>query len=460
MSAFPRARQASLCILLLTFHIDISFSIPHTVPPTSNRQSPAHGLALLPSKPSPLPDPSPEHLLAEYSSIATPLAARAPQSSLSRLQIPNCALACYIATLTDDGCASETDFECHCSTGNVLGRAKSCIQKACPSEAQNDAESKMRSACKDIGVIIGGGGGGDNQNDGNSSQDGSSAGSGQSTPSMGASTTEGSGSTSSGSSASTSAPDTSNMNTTPAPSPTSKPSLSSPRPSRTSTSLMPTDTPLALLPQPRPLSTAAKAGISVSVTVFATGILVAIFLYIRRLKRDLALAKAAARVPESVWRASIETSTPNSGVSRRRSWASTSRGRGKRRSWYGGGGSASDSPVSPLSPHGVSMAETMEGVLKKKRGQVLSVVVEEDDSRSSVHRVVHEPVPGQKEGLVDPLELDGEYTGIVELPTSITPRARSMERSRERGTSVGESSRPSTGVSAGALEKIDERQGV
>jgi hypothetical protein len=91
---------------------------------------------------------------------------------------------------------------------------------------------------------------------------------------------------------------------------------------------------------------------------------------------------------------------------------------------------------------------TGDGILKKKRGHVLSVVVErvEEEDTSSLERMVHEPVPGQKEGLVDPLELDGEYTGIVELPTSITPRTgRSIERGRERGSSLGESSRPSTG---------------
>lgn len=114
--------------------------------------------------------------------------------------------------------------------------------------------------------------------------------------------------------------------------------------------------------------------------------------------------------------------------------------------------------MSPLSPHGMAfVSDGFPGLGKKKRGHVLSVVVErEDEDGSSAERIVHEPVAGQKEGLADPLELDGEHTGIVELPTSITPRARSMERSRERGASLGESSRPSTS----GLEKIDERSGV
>lgn len=194
---------------------------------------------------------------------------------------------------------------------------------------------------------------------------------------------------------------------------------------------MPTDTPLALLPTDRQLSPGAKAGISLSVTIFASAILVTIALYIRRLKRDLRAAKAAAGVPESVWRAHISTAAAPGPISRRRSWRGSRRGRSP--------------PGSPLSPD--EMRETGDGVLKKKgRGHVLSVVVErvEEEDSASVEKMIHEPVPGQKEGLVDPLELDGDATGIVELPTSITPRTRSRERttSRERGSSFGESSRP------------------
>ena len=77
------------------------------------------------------------------------------------------------------------------------------------------------------------------------------------------------------------------------------------------------------------------------------------------------------------------------------------------------------------------MTDNGYGVLKKKRGHVLSVVVEreEEDGSSILDRIaIREPVPGQREGLSGPLELDGEYTGIVELPIAITPRERSMER--------------------------------
>jgi hypothetical protein len=94
------------------------------------------------------------------------------------------------------------------------------------------------------------------------------------------------------------------------------------------------------------------------------------------------------------------------------------------------------------------------GILKKNRRHALSVVVErEEEDSASMERMVREPVPGQREGLVDPLELDSEWTGIVELPTSITPRTRSRERARERGSSFGESSRTST-----SLERVRYRR--
>lgn len=93
------------------------------------------------------------------------------------------------------------------------------------------------------------------------------------------------------------------------------------------------------------------------------------------------------------------------------------------------------------------MFESSDGVLKKKRGQALSLIIEriDEDDRSSMgtgrmsgRMMVREPVPGQREGLAEPLELDGMGTGIVEMPLSITPRERSMERGRERGRSFGE----------------------
>jgi hypothetical protein len=75
-------------------------------------------------------------------------------------------------------------------------------------------------------------------------------------------------------------------------------------------------------------------------------------------------------------------------------------------------------------------------MLHKKRGNVLSVVLERDDEDVSSlmerGRTIREPVPGQSEGLASPLEMDGQFAAIFEAPTSITPRARSMERDEEK----------------------------
>lgn len=81
--------------------------------------------------------------------------------------------------------------------------------------------------------------------------------------------------------------------------------------------------------------------------------------------------------------------------------------------------------------------------LQKKRGAALSLIIErvdEDDRSSSGARTgrsstVREPVPGQREGLAEPLELDSQ--GIVEMPLSVTPRARSRERGRSFGGGDG-----------------------
>ncbi|KAF2242670.1 hypothetical protein BU26DRAFT_510496 [Trematosphaeria pertusa] len=445
--------------------------------PFPKRQSPFDDLAVLLSNPrikSPRvddrPDSTPEAREPSLSHSLLLIPRQSPQSkttsassSLSALQIPECALGCYITTLTTDGCASETDFKCHCSTGNILGKAASCVAKNCSSSDEKDAKDKIVKACESVGIDLGGGNG-DGDEDSSSSQ-----GSNPSSTRAGGSSTGTSAPASASSSAASSpsstpsenpSSDTPNPQPTAAPAPAPAPTGSNPSastsssPSSTSPPPMPTDTPLALLPTDRQLSPGAKAGISLSVSILTLSVLLTIGLYIRRLKRDLRAAQAAAGVPESVWRASIQTAAAPSGVGRRKSWGGRGRSRSRRRSSSGG----DDGPVSPLSPR--SMAEMEQsggfGVLKKKkRGHVLSVVVErEEEDSSSTDRIIHEPVPGQKEGLVDPLELDGEYTGIVELPTSITPRARSVERGRARGASLGESSRPSTGD----LEKIEEKQ--
>jgi hypothetical protein len=98
--------------------------------------------------------------------------------------------------------------------------------------------------------------------------------------------------------------------------------------------------------------------------------------------------------------------------------------------------------VSPLSPP-VVVKDNGYGILTRKRGEILSVVVEElererdwEDVRMSAYVrepmdlgvYVREPVPGQSEGLTAPLELEGRLpTPLVEAPLAVTPRPRSRD---------------------------------
>ncbi|KAF2440936.1 hypothetical protein P171DRAFT_85797 [Karstenula rhodostoma CBS 690.94] len=360
---------------------------------------------------------------------------------LKGLRIPDCALSCYLQGLPYDGCAQEIDLKCHCSTGNLLGKAAACVEANCSMTNQADANRKVTQACQAVGIIL--------------SFPGSSAASSAS-PSSRAPSTEAATTTppmgysmASTSSAQTTAmpPQPSNdqpsglissslaTQTTAA---SSSAELMSPLPSQWATSApTSTGTSLSVPVSDGGLSDGAKAGISVSVLFAASTVFIALSLYIRRLKRQLALATAAANVPDSVLRSPTHR---HSGIpealltpSRRRSWPNAPRNRRLSRGEYLIG-----SPVSPLSPvffRDGGRRTSIAGMLHNKRGNVLSVVIEhEDEDASSLvsrGRSIREPVPGQSEGLAGPLEMDGQFAAIFEAPTSITPRARSTERNKE-----------------------------
>lgn len=353
------------------------------------------------------------------------------QHSLAAFQIPSCALTCFVNSILADGCANETDFACHCASGDIIGAATACIEQGCDKADENDAVAKVQAGCRALGG---------NVRSGNKRW--SSIGGFPSTRASSSTTTGGpsSSTTMSGPSSSAAVPTSASQSlpnssgdigsqptptsTPPNGSPSASPSLDSGPPTASPPS--PTDMPLALLPPSDQLSLGAKIGIAISVSFFALSVFFALGWYIRRLKRELKAAqRAAAMIPDDVWRASIATAeAPGSTIEQQ-----SSSGRGRRLSRHGG----PQSPVSPLSPRNMEEIMTVVdngyGVLKKKRGHVLSVVVErEEEDSSSMDRIIREPVPGQREGLSGPLELDGEYTGIFELPIAITPRERSVER--------------------------------
>ncbi|KAF2033898.1 hypothetical protein EK21DRAFT_57939 [Setomelanomma holmii] len=180
-------------------------------------------------------------------------------------------------------------------------------------------------------------------------------------------------------------------------------------PSRTRGSLpsaspIPTDMPFAPLPVSSQLSDGAKVGISISVTFLAVAIFLALGWYIRHLKRDFERAQSTTDIPDSAWRPSMTPIPTTSRLKRSGSW--------RRR--------AREAPVSPLSPEVMTIEDNGYGVLKKKRGNVLSIVVEHDNKDGrSMKGSVKEPMPGQREGLRVPLE----------MPLVNTPR-RSLETGR------------------------------
>ncbi|KAF2259178.1 hypothetical protein CC78DRAFT_503602, partial [Lojkania enalia] len=158
------------------------------------------------------------------------------RQSLEDLAIPDCALKCFINALTNDNCDSETDIKCHCTKGNVLAVAKPCVEKKCNDKEQAETASNLVTS---------------------------------STPTSSDPTLQASSSTTS----LPSNPTQGQTNpTSPAPNTSQPTDISSTNP--TGRPAMPTDTPLALLPPgSRPLSPGAKAGISLSVSIFVLAIL-------------------------------------------------------------------------------------------------------------------------------------------------------------------------------------------
>ncbi|KAF2184961.1 hypothetical protein K469DRAFT_447339, partial [Zopfia rhizophila CBS 207.26] len=74
--------------------------------------------------------------------------------------IPKCALQCFISSLNNDGCKSETDFQCHCSKGNILAAASPCVRKECNEGDEEEALDVVGAACRAAGVNLGDGGDG------------------------------------------------------------------------------------------------------------------------------------------------------------------------------------------------------------------------------------------------------------------------------------------------------------
>ncbi|KAK7563480.1 CFEM domain-containing protein [Phyllosticta paracitricarpa] len=45
--------------------------------------------------------------------------------------LPNCAVNCFVQVLSNDGCSSLGDFECHCKKPGLVESVTPCVEKAC-----------------------------------------------------------------------------------------------------------------------------------------------------------------------------------------------------------------------------------------------------------------------------------------------------------------------------------------
>ncbi|KAF1836796.1 hypothetical protein BDW02DRAFT_520375, partial [Decorospora gaudefroyi] len=343
------------------------------------------------------------------------------RQAFAALQLPSCALTCLLNHILDDGCVDEADFSCHCGPGNLVGASTACIQQGCDQNEEEAALEQVNRGCKvareeDLGgpeEVSSAFGGLERTIATRRTTTDAVAVSSTSADLAGESSTRTDGvrptesSQSSASVSTTAAPQSPSVTSSQTMSTTASPSSSQNLLSPTDTVPMPTNMNmnLGLRPSASTLSDGAKAGIASSIILVALALFLGLGWYIRRLKRDLRAAqRAASSMPEE------ENASSGAVVHRRPS------GR-----WH-------DSPVSPLSP--TEVTDNGYGVLKRKRGHVLSIVVEREDEDAGSMRGggVREPVPGQREGLSGPLELDGIGTGLFELSGVVTPRGGDVEK--------------------------------
>lgn len=324
-------------------------------------------------------------------------------SPIAGLQLPGCALRCLITELVQDGCAGEADFTCHCQGGKLMQASSACIAQGCGSVQRDEADAKVQRWCRSV-----------MDDDGGSSiaSSSTSASTALGTPSNGQ---EAAVPTQSSTNTETVSQLTNTIQSTaPASTPTGtsgNPPRSSSQPASAAPS--PTGTAVPALPESSTLSSGAKAGIGISVSILPIIAAIILIWYIRRLKRQVQAAKTANTEPsppsnnEAVPRGSQDTGA----------WSTDAN---------------NPYPISPMSPsYPGGMQETTVsnigyGMVMKKRGHVLSILLEREDEDASSLRV-REPVPGQREGLAGPVELDGIGVAISELPATNTPR-RSLER--------------------------------
>lgn len=69
--------------------------------------------------------------------------------------IPQCAVACFVDPLTNDGCSALTDFKCHCEKSDSLfASVTPCVQGACTAAEVSTVISEVEKICADAGVTV------------------------------------------------------------------------------------------------------------------------------------------------------------------------------------------------------------------------------------------------------------------------------------------------------------------
>ncbi|KAA8623170.1 GPI anchored CFEM domain protein [Pyrenophora tritici-repentis] len=351
--------------------------------------------------------------------------------SLDSLNLPSCALSCFLKHILHDGCVDDTDFDCHCAAGNLLQTASACISQGCDKAEQDDAFAKVSRGCQEV------------LRDGVSRQvilvtsvssrkvetlgpDVTSSTVANTVPTVTVATRTGSPACP----GCTGSPSTilSRTKTSSFPQPTDS-ALVSPTPSvppmrEATPTPVSTDSPVPPISQSGLLSDGAKAGLAAGFMFMLVSAFLGLGWYIRRLKRKLRVVQQiASKTPDDAASTYGEEFNPMEPIHRTR-----------QPSWTRGSIGSSNGPMSPFIPQLRSteeittMTANYAGASNAPYPHVLSIVIEQEEEDSSS---IKEPVPGQKEGLSGPLELDGAHTGLFEMPLAVTPRGSSMEQGRD-----------------------------
>ncbi|KAK8156314.1 hypothetical protein IWX90DRAFT_226254 [Phyllosticta citrichinensis] len=68
--------------------------------------------------------------------------------------LPNCAVNCFVQVLSNDGCSSLGDFECHCKKPGLVESVTPCVEKACSVADQETVVKDVVALCQEYGVQL------------------------------------------------------------------------------------------------------------------------------------------------------------------------------------------------------------------------------------------------------------------------------------------------------------------